>query len=132
MVLGIFLILVIGFGIPFASLAGTAGSGSGSGGTGSGSGGFEWRVPNPIGCDGAAGEPPILCVWQKIYTFIWNISFPIATIMILVGAWQILTAGGDPKGFETGKKTILYAVIGLAIVLVATSLPLLIRDILGV
>jgi hypothetical protein len=125
-ILGMLLILVVGLCVPVASLAGS------TAGNPTGSGGFEWRVPNPIGCDGAAGEPPILCVWKKIYTFIWNISFPIATIMILVGAWQILTAGGEPKGFESGKKTILYAVIGLAIVLVATSLPLLIKDILGI
>lgn len=56
---------------------------------------------------------------------------PILTLMILYGAFQILTAGGDPEKFKTGRKTILYAVIGYAILLVAGGVGFLIKELLG-
>jgi len=58
------------------------------------------------------------------------IAPPIAAIMVLIGAFQILFAGGNPDKFETGKKTILYTVIGYAIVLIACGITGLIADLL--
>jgi hypothetical protein len=67
-----------------------------------------------------------------IADFLLTISIPVATIMIIYGAFQILTAAGDPEKFKTGKQTILYAVIGLAIILLFKVIMALIKNLLGV
>ena len=68
------------------------------------------------------------CIAAKITGFLVIIAPAIATIMILVGAFQMITAGGDPKKFSDGKKTLLYAAVGLVVVLLAgTIINLVIR-----
>lgn len=62
---------------------------------------------------------------------LYIIAIPIVTIMVLYGAWLILTAAGDPARLGQGKKTILYAIIGFIIVLIAGGIPALITQILS-
>lgn len=62
---------------------------------------------------------------------LYLVAIPIVTIMILYGAFLILTAGGDPGRFERGKKAILYAVIGFVVVLVAGGIPTIIQEFAG-
>ncbi|GEM_PF-1906092 len=59
------------------------------------------------------------------------IAGAVAVVMVLYGAFQILTAGGEPKKFEEGKHTIVYAAIGLAVVLLAGGIVSLVGNILG-
>ena len=87
-------------------------------------------LPDLLACTGApAGTSPILCVLGKILTVLLKISIPITTIMVLVGAFQILTAAGDPEKFKTGRKTILYAVAGFSIVFFASSVVPILQSI---
>ncbi|MBI5733200.1 hypothetical protein HY967_04625 [Candidatus Jorgensenbacteria bacterium] len=58
------------------------------------------------------------------------IAPPLVGIMVVVGAFQILFASGDPEKFSRGKMTILYAVIGYAIVLVAGGITSIIASII--
>jgi len=57
------------------------------------------------------------------------ISAPIAIIIILYGAFQILTSAGNSEKMEAGKKTITWAVIGFALVVAAGGLAEIIRSI---
>ena len=43
----------------------------------------------------------------------------LATIYIIVGAFQYLTAFGDESKAEEGKKTITWAIIGLVLIILA-------------
>ena len=58
------------------------------------------------------------------------IGGPICGILVIVGGFQMMTAAGDPEKFSKGKKTLLYAAIGFAVLLFATSVPPLIKNIL--
>lgn len=89
-------------------------------------GGQTVALPNLLG----AGT--ILDVIKKIAQFLVLAGAPLAVLMIIIGAYQMLFAGGSPEKFETGKKTILYTVIGFVIVVSAWGLVLVIQDILGV
>jgi hypothetical protein len=46
----------------------------------------------------------------------------VATIMIIYGGFLYITAGGDDAGAEKGKKILLYAAIGLIVVLISYAL----------
>lgn len=112
-----------------AQVGGTGGTGGtgrtgGTGATG-GTGGPVINLPNPLACD------DIPCVGEKIVSGLFFIVTPIVVIMVLIGAFQILTAGGSPERVTKGRNTIFYAVVGYAIVLVAQGLVFIIREVLG-
>lgn len=56
---------------------------------------------------------------------------PILAIMIIWGAFQYLTAAGNPEKAKSGSQTITYAVIGFIIILVSKGIAAIIRQILG-
>ena len=62
--------------------------------------------------------------------FLYVIGPAIAVIMILWGAFQIFTAGGDVEKVKAGRSTILYAVIGLVIILAGSGIDLIIQNLL--
>ena len=77
--------------------------------------------------------PQDICpIIYSVTDFIIAVSIPIAGLMILYGAFLILTAAESPQRFEAGKNTILYTVIGLAIILLAKGLVVLISQLFGV
>ena len=119
---------LLSIGIAFAQ-GGTGANGGGGhdGGTGSPAGGISITLPNPLACTG--GGSNIECVLNKIINALLLFSAPIATIMILIGAFQILTAAGNPEKVTTGRNTILYAVLGFAIILLAKGIVLIITSI---
>ncbi|MGC9598848.1 MAG: hypothetical protein ABSE18_00470 [Minisyncoccia bacterium] len=84
-------------------------------------------LTNPLG----SSCNDLTCPLTAVMNFIFTISIPICGIIILIGGFQMMTAAGDPEKFSTGKKTILYAVIGFVVVLLAGSVAKLIQSILG-
>lgn len=69
---------------------------------------------------------------NTIVNFIFLIAIAIAPVMIMIAAFFLLTAGGDPKRIDTAKQIILWTVIGLAIILLAKGLISVLRQIIGV
>lgn len=63
---------------------------------------------------------------QKIITYLFYISIPIATMFVIWGAFVIMTAGGSEERFGKGKKVITAAIVGIIIVftssLIVTSI----------
>ncbi len=96
-----------------------------TGGT-SGDGGDTIELPNPLG---------VRSFTELIYRIIDFLSFTIGpaavTLMILIGAFQILMAGGNPEKVTTGRKTITYAVIGFALLLLADGIIYVIANLVG-
>lgn len=68
---------------------------------------------------------------NSIVDWLLKIATPIAVGMILIGAFQMVFAGGDEEKFKLGKKTILYTSIGYAIILVGRGITLVIQDFLS-
>ena len=69
---------------------------------------------------------------DAIIKFIFYIAVVIAPLMAIIGAFYILTAGGDPKKIGTGKNIIIYTLIGLAIIMLARGLIAMIEQVIGV
>jgi len=75
------------------------------------------------------------CVMNSIYTvtdWIFIILVAFAAIMVLFGAFTLLTAAGDPEKVKSGRNYIIYAAAGLAVGLLAKAIPAIVRVILGV
>ena len=86
------------------------------------------EIPNPL----KYGDIP--SILKAITGLLRIIAIPIALIMIIVGGIQIMTGmatGEKEKKVLTGKKTLKWAIIGLAIVLAADFIMGFIKEILG-
>ncbi len=82
-------------------------------------------VPNPV------GDKNLVDIINIAIGFLVTISIPIAVIMILIGSFQMLTAGGNAEQFRRGSKSIMYAIIGFALVLVSKGIITLVREIIS-
>ena len=82
---------------------------------------------NPLGATCKSAE----CILYNLLDIASTIMLIIMPFIILWGAYQIMTAGGDPKKFQTGGKTILYAVIGFIIALMAKNIVSILVDALN-
>ena len=83
-------------------------------------------LTNPLGAGSTVNG-----VITSIGAFMVALAVPICGIMVIVGAFQMMTAAGDPTKFSNGRKTLLYAAIGFVIVLFASSVSPLIKSVLG-
>lgn len=68
----------------------------------------------------------ILC---PIARWMFGILISLSVIMVLVGGYMYLTAGGDSEKVSKATKTITYAAIGVAVAIIARGFPILIGSI---
>ncbi|MDO8495604.1 MAG: pilin [bacterium] len=105
------------------SLSATDSDGDGDGNGGTASATLEFR--NPL------GAKDLRELIDAILRWIFWISIPIAVIMIVYAGLQMMLAGGDAAKFGHGKKILLWAVIGLAVIFIGEGFIALIRSILA-
>jgi len=71
-------------------------------------------LPHPSG----TGQEPV----QHILTMVFSISASIALLIMVIAGLRYITAHGDPNAVAQARNTILYALIGLLVVLAAYSI----------
>lgn len=67
----------------------------------------------------------------RIADFALLILGPLAAIMVLIAGAMYMTSGGSPERIKRAHRTLLWAVIGIAVVLLAKSAELIIQNLLG-
>lgn len=72
------------------------------------------------GCSGGASKiQNLIAIALNILSILVGVA---AVIMIMVGGFKYVTSGGDSSKTSSAKNTILYAVIGIVIVVFAQSI----------
>lgn len=66
-----------------------------------------------------------------IQTWLFYLALPIAVIMIVVSGIIMMASGGDPGRFGQAKKMLLWAVVGLAVILIGEGFLKLIESIIN-
>ena len=66
----------------------------------------------------------LITVVRWIYTLI----FIVAVLFILLAAFNFITSKGDPEKVGTAKSQLLYAIIGIAVALLAYAVVTLVRN----
>ena len=85
-------------------------------------------LPNPLNTTGTVFD-----LVKKVVNWLVEFLAPmVATVMVIYGAFQMILAKGDPKMYEVGKKTILYTILGYAILLLGSVLTDIVSDFLSV
>lgn len=106
-------------------------------------------LPSPFGGSGAnsscieSTDPPSICLpspsgivelWDlygRIFAFARFVAAAAFVIVVLVGAFNMMMARGNETKFKDGLKTIRYAVIGAAIIMVAGGIINVIKEFLS-
>jgi len=72
------------------------------------------------------------CVFRNILGVVVKLAGIALLVMLLVGGFKLMTAGGDAKKAASAHQTMTYAIIGLVAILGTWFIFLLIRAITGV
>ncbi len=68
---------------------------------------------------------------EKITTIVFWLGTILVPLMVLIGAFYMITAGGSAERVKKAKNIFMYAAIGLAILLFAKALSTMIKWLLG-
>jgi hypothetical protein len=74
------------------------------------------------------------CLLDTIFTitdWVFYLVLSVAIILVIWGAYQIMTAGGAPDKIKSGRDFILWSIVGLIVALLAKSIPSIARTIIG-
>ena len=89
-------------------------------------------VPAPTDNPGGLrGATTVFGLVQLVMTWMLTFAGIIATIFLIIGGYQYITAGGNEEASEKGKKTILSAIIGIVVVVLAITIVTIITNTLG-
>jgi len=81
---------------------------------------------------GPQNEADILAILNTVTNWVFTIFLAAAVIFILLGAFKFLTSAGDPGKVSSARDNLLYALIGIAVALMAKGFIALVKVILGV
>lgn len=107
------------------SSGGGGGGGDGDGGGEPGEGEVSFEIQNPIKAES------LVDLAKAIGKFLFQIAIPIAVIIIIYAGLLFLTSGGNKEKITKAGTALLYAVVGLAIILIGQGFFTLIKSILN-
>jgi len=64
---------------------------------------------------------------NKIFNWIFVVIVALVGIMVIIGAFTIITAGGSAENVGKGRNYILFAMIGMVVALLAKVIPAIVR-----
>ncbi|MFC1630234.1 hypothetical protein ACFL06_01720 [Patescibacteria group bacterium] len=67
----------------------------------------------------------------KVVNIIFVILVGVAIILFLFGAFTLITAAGNPEKVTSGRNYILYAIVGLAVAMLARAVPAVAKMMMG-
>lgn len=72
-------------------------------------------------------EVPVMEALERIINWIFTILIVVAVIFLVWGAFNFVTAAGSPEKVEAGKQSIMWALVGVVIALLARGLVALVK-----
>ena len=83
-------------------------------------------IKNPLG-----GINDVTTLVGSIINFLIILAIPITAILIVYAGYLYITSAGNEEKVKTAQKALIWAIIGFAIVLVASSVPTIIEKFLS-
>lgn len=84
-----------------------------------------FRIKNPLA---ATSFPEFI---DSLLDFVFYLSIAVVPVMLIIGAFNIMTSMGESRKYNRGKDIILYSLLGIAIIFLAKGLVVLIKSIIG-
>ena len=92
-------------------------------------------LTNPLSssCNGSSGGQCLSTLLTNFIGFLfYYVATPLCAIMVMVGAFQMMTSAGDPEKFGKGKQTLAYAAIGFVVALAAGGVTSFIKSVFNI
>lgn len=109
---------------------GKPGGGGGEDGDGKDSGGGRETATKSIEFKNPIANDDLISLVKSIGAWIYKLAIPVAVVAIIYGGGLLLLSQGNTKMIDRGRKTLLYAVIGLVIIFIGRGFFTLIKSIL--
>lgn len=74
------------------------------------------------------------CLVNTIYSitdWLFYILMAFVGVMIVIGAFTIITAGGAPEKVTAGRNYILYAIVGMVVAFFARAIPAIVKAVIS-
>ena len=88
------------------------------------------------GCASDPNTPASLAcipaVFANIISALLTLAGVVAVFFIIIGGFKLINSGGDPKQLDSARKTLVYAVLGLALVFLSFLIVRTIAYVTGV
>lgn len=65
---------------------------------------------------------------EKLSVWLYNFLIAASVVMILIAAFNFMNSGGDEEKVRTARKQMIYAVIAVAVAIIASGVPKLVQD----
>ncbi|MFH1462388.1 MAG: pilin [bacterium] len=86
-------------------------------------------------CEASVKSWGMYCLLSTIYNitdWIFVVMVAIAGLMVIMGAFTLLTAAGSPEKVTSGRNFIMYAAIGLIVGFLARAVPSIVKLVAGI
>jgi hypothetical protein len=88
----------------------------------------DLSVSSTTSCDSATQGKAVNSLAATVISVLSYIVGAVAVIMIIVGGFRFIISGGDSNATASAKNTIIYALVGLAIAVLAQALVYFVLD----
>jgi hypothetical protein len=85
----------------------------------------------PVVLTNPLGVSTFSAVVDKVMTFLFQVAVPLTAVMALIGGFQMITSAGNPEKVSSGRKTLMWAAIGFAVVILAGGVVAIITNLLS-
>ena len=93
-------------------------------------------LPVFVLADGPGEGPPadldVITVLQGLVNWMFYILMIVAALFLVFAGFTYLTASGDPDKVKTAHQSVMWALVGVAVAVMARGLVALVEKILGV
>lgn len=83
------------------------------------------EIPNPL------KVTSVSALIDRLLTYVITIATILLPMAIIYAAYLFMTSGGDPEKVTEGRRTILWTVIGYALILISKGVTMIVAEILG-
>ena len=88
--------------------------------------GVEFLIENPLG-----ETSDISTLLSNIVNFLIKLAIPISAILIVYAGFLYITSAGNEEKVKTAQKALIWALVGFAVILIASSVPVIIQEFLS-
>ena len=89
------------------------------------------NTPMGTGIVSPVKHPTLMALLEYLVRLLFWLGVTGMTLIVVYGAFLMITAGGDPAKFGKGQKVITYAVLGLILILLSWAIVAIIRSVLS-
>lgn len=83
-------------------------------------------LPNPLGTNATFGT-----IITSIINWANAIAIPLTALMVVIAGYLYLTGGGSPERITRAHRALVWAMIGLVVIILSSSVVAILRNVFG-